>query len=101
MEVGEIVTAYVGDRAHLHPAFAPINPVIAELSAGNWLRISLRCWRGWPDENIDQVLAARVDEHGDGAAPHHIQAATPQRKSDRKLAPNQPPLLAWLARRKH
>src|SRR5712672_2723535 len=48
LEVGEVITVYIGDGTHFHPAFAPVNPVIAKLSAGERLRIS---FSGRPDEN--------------------------------------------------
>jgi len=52
--------------------------MIAKLSAGARLGISLRCR---PNENINQVLAARIHKHCNGAASNHIQAAALQRKS--------------------
>jgi len=78
VEFGEVVGGYVGDGAHFHAGFAPIDPVIAELRAGERLGIGFR--RG-PDEDVDEVLAASVDEHGNGASVDDVEAAALQRKS--------------------
>src|SRR5579859_5657795 len=78
LEIGEVAGGYVGDGAHLHAGFAPIDPVVAELGTGERLGVRLV---GGPDENVDEMFAARVDQHGDGAAVNDVEAATLQRKS--------------------
>ena len=50
LEFGEVFGGYVGDGAHLHAGFAKIDPVIAELGAGERLGVRLR---GGPDEDVD------------------------------------------------
>jgi hypothetical protein len=79
LEFGEVVGSYVGDGAHLHAAFAPVDPVIAQLRAGE--RLGIKSRRG-PDEDVDEMLAARVDdEHGDGAAVYAKQIPKAYTKS--------------------
>src|SRR5712692_8105317 len=78
LEFGEVVGGYIGDGAHLHAGFAPINPLIAELCTPQRLGIGLG---GRPHEDVDEMLAPRVDQHGNGAAVNHIEPAALQRKS--------------------
>src|SRR5229473_7117918 len=78
LEFGEVVRRDVGDSAHLHASFAPINPPIAKLGTRQRLGIGLG---GRPHEDVDEMLAPRVDEHGNGTAVNHIEPAALQRKS--------------------
>src|SRR6202023_222996 len=58
--------------------FAPIHPVVSKLRAGLRPRVALR--RG-PDEYIDNVFAAGVDENSYRVATNDIESAALQRKA--------------------
>ena len=78
MKFIEIRRADIGNSAHLHPALAPIDPIVAKLRTG--LRRHVRL-RRWPNEYIHDVLAPPVHEHCDLTTSYNIEAAALQRKA--------------------
>src|SRR5271163_4557491 len=78
MEFVEIRRTDIGNSEHLHPALAPIDPVVAKLRTG--LRGHVRIHRR-PNEDIDDVLAPPIHQHCDLTAFYNIEASALQRKA--------------------
>ena len=77
-QLGEIGGGDVGNRAEGKAILLPCEPVVALGFAGAIPRVFRL---GFFHEDIDDMLAASVDECGDGAATGSVEASTEQGKS--------------------
>src|SRR5580704_17162453 len=68
----------LGDGTEFQFAFTPINPLIA--LQGPCVRRG-PLFPGWPDEDTNGMLGTRIDEHGDRATVHNVNASTQQCES--------------------
>jgi hypothetical protein len=68
----------IGDGAEFYSAFSPINPLIA--LSGSWARRGVLFPCG-PDEYVNEMTGARIDEHSQGAAFDNVKPPTLQSES--------------------
>ena len=81
-ELGELVQIGgrdVRDGAEFHPLMTPVNPLIT-LAGTRRMNGRVR-FLGGQNKNVDEVLAARIDQSGDMLAPENIETPADERKS--------------------